>query len=51
MIENKLPDDIINLIFDYTGINCHVCQKQFRFNFYKKLNKKYYCSLECFDFI
>ena len=46
-----LPNEIIELIFILSNIKCHCCNKNYDFNFYKKLNKNYYCSYDCFNFI
>lgn len=46
-----LPNEIISKIFFNSGVKCHTCHKIFNFNFYKKLDKNYYCCKECFDFV
>ncbi len=48
----KLDDDILYIILKKCKIVCHVCNKQFNFkkSFYKKQNKFYYCSRECYNF-
>lgn len=48
-----LNDDVINIINDFIKIKCHVCKKCYKIegNFYKKQNKFYYCSRECYLFI
>ncbi len=48
---HELNDDIIKLILKYTNIKCHVCQKYYTIDFYKKLDKNYYCSKSCFNHI
>ena len=47
----ELNNDVILLILKYTNIKCHVCQKYYTIDFYKKLDKNYYCSKCCFDYI
>ena len=49
----QLNDDVINIINDFIKIKCHVCKKCYKIegNFYKKQNKFYYCSKECYLFI
>lgn len=49
----NLDDDVINIILDNCKIKCHVCNKKFDFInlFYKKQNKFYYCSRECYEFV
>ena len=48
---NKLK----NLVEKYnlTNIKCHVCNKKYKLqhDFYKKQNKFYYCSKNCYHFI
>ena len=53
MIIKKLNDDVLNIILNDCKIICHVCNKHFNFKelFYKKQNKFYYCSRECYEFI
>lgn len=53
MIIEKLYDDVLNIILNDCKIICHVCNKNFNFKelFYKKQNKFYYCSRECYEFI
>ena len=47
----ELYDDLILLILKYTNIKCHICQKNYTIDFYKKLDKNYYCSECCFNHI
>ena len=46
-----LDDDILNIIYKEININCHTCFCQFTFNinFYKKINKNYFCSKLCYE--
>ena len=46
-----LPDEIIEKIFYYSNIKCHVCNRNLNNNFYKLLHKNYYCSNNCYLFI
>ena len=46
-----LPNDIIIYILKLTNIKCHSCHKTLDYNFYTILNKKYYCSITCYNFI
>ena len=52
-----LNNDIIYLInkkiSKYTNIKCHICNKSYKIeeDFYKKQNKFYYCSKQCYEFI
>ena len=50
-IYNFLPVEILNSIFKNTKIRCKCCNKVFNFNFYNKLDKNYYCSKICYNFI
>lgn len=45
-----IPEELIRYILDLTKIRCHICYKKIDINFYKKLNKLYFCSLECYNF-
>jgi hypothetical protein len=47
----ELNDDIILLILEHTNIKCHTCLKHLTIDFYKKLDKNYYCSARCFNHI
>lgn len=48
-----LNNDVLTLIDNLTNIKCHVCNKKYKLqhNFYKKQNKFYYCSKNCYHFI
>ena len=46
-----LYDDIINYICYLSNIKCHVCNKKFNIYFKIKLDKNYYCSNSCFNFV
>ena len=48
-----LCDDVLDIIIKNINIKCHICQIKFRFtkNFYKKQDKLYFCSEECYNFI
>lgn len=50
---SKLNDDVLYIILKDCKIICHVCNKKYNFKrvFYKKQNKFYYCSRECYEFI
>ena len=48
---DELPIELQELILDYTGIHCHVCQSRFNINFYKKNNNFYFCSKACYDLV
>lgn len=48
----KIPDDLGNIILDILHYKCHGCLRQIKFsNFYKKQNKFFYCSKDCYYFI
>ena len=47
----NLGNDLIEYILKLTSIKCHCCNKILNINFYKKLDKNYYCSKKCFEFI
>jgi hypothetical protein len=44
----ELPDEIINIILEFTNIKCHVCQCKYHINFYKKQSYFYFCSNMCY---
>ena len=48
-----LNNDVLTLITNLTNIKCHVCNKKYKLqhDFYKKQNKFYYCSKNCYHFI
>ena len=48
-----LNNDVLWLIDNLTNIKCHVCNKKYKLqhDFYKKQNKFYYCSKNCYHFI
>ena len=48
-----LNNDVLTLIDNLTNIKCHVCNKKYKLqhDFYKKQNKFYYCSKNCYHFI
>lgn len=46
-----LPDEIIEKIYNYSNIKCHVCLRNLNNYFYKLVNKNYYCSNQCYLFI
>jgi len=48
-----LNNDVLWLINNLTNIKCHVCNKKYKLqhDFYKKQNKFYYCSKNCYHFI
>jgi hypothetical protein len=47
-----LYEDVLNIIFNNSHIECHTCKVQFNFkkNFYKKQGNFYYCSKLCYEF-
>ncbi len=47
----ELPEEIVDLIIQFTKIECWTCKVKYNLNFYKKLDKKYYCCIECFNHI
>ena len=51
LYQNNLPKEILDLIFQFSGINCKVCQCKFNSNFLFRENKNYYCSELCYNFI
>ena len=48
-VNKQLPDEIINVIFNNIKIECWTCKVKYNLKFYKKLDKNYYCSEECFN--
>lgn len=46
-----LPKEIIDLILKKTCISCWVCKRNLKLDFYRKLDKNFYCSIECFNHI
>ena len=47
----ELPEEIVDLIIQFTKIECWTCKVKYNLNFYKKLDKNYYCCIECFNHI
>ena len=45
----ELPSEIIDIIINDVKIECWTCKVKYNLNFYKKLDKNYYCSEECFN--
>ena len=56
-----LPEDVVDLIFKFSTIRCHVCYKRLRYhnikNFFcypenqiSNTNTHYYCSWICFNY-
>ena len=61
-MSKNLPEEIINLIFSFSSIRCHVCYNRLKVNnvnnFFcyprndlSNTNSHYYCSLNCFNYI
>jgi hypothetical protein len=49
-----LPDEIINIIFEYANIHCKTCKKTIQItdkNNWVYLRKHWYCRRKCFEFI
>lgn len=52
--EKNLPDEIINIIFEYANIHCKTCKKTIQItdkNNWVYLRKHWYCRRKCFEFI
>ena len=46
-----MPEEILNRIFYYSNIRCHVYWVHYYNGFYKKQGHFYYCSLKCYETI
>ena len=50
-IAEILNTDILCIIYNEVDIKCHICHVPFTFenNFYKKVDKFYFCSKLCYE--
>lgn len=47
-----ISNDIIEKIFRYNKLKCHVCQKVLKFDNKEMMQGKfYYCNMKCYNFI
>lgn len=46
-----LPIELLEYICALSQNICHVCNRDYNLNFYKKLSSMYFCSKLCYEYI